>query len=196
MLMLGCLRRELDVLSRVAEIDELIVVTPDQEVRRIAEATGARVLAEPGALGLNAALEFTAMKLGAPAGWEMMVLPADLPLLSLSAVQDLLALRCEGEPVITIAPDRQLSGTNALVCSLPAALPFSFGLNSFHRHIQAAHERGLRVRVLELAPLELDIDTPEDIAILRHIDPSLSERLLGQPDGISQIQACQLNDWE
>jgi hypothetical protein len=37
--------------------------------------------------------------------------------------------------------------------------------------------------VLETAPLALDIDTPEDLAILRLVDPSLSDRLLGRCEG-------------
>jgi 2-phospho-L-lactate guanylyltransferase len=182
-LVLGCLRREIDLLSRVAGIEEVVVVTPDPEVRRIAEEMKVRVLSEPVAFGHNAALDFAARSLGAHAGGDMMILPADLPLLSLSAIEDLLALRPAGEPAIAIAPDRLCSGTNALVCPLPATLPFCFGPGSFHKHVQAAEERGLRPRVLETAPLALDIDTPEDLAILRLVDPSLSDRLLGRCEG-------------
>lgn len=182
-LVLGCLRREIDLLSHVPGVEEVVVVTPDPEVGRIAEEMKACALLEPGAFGHNAALDFAVRSLGARAGRDMMILPADLPLLNLSTIEDLLALRPGGEPAIAIAPDRLRSGTNALVCSLPASLPFSFGLGSFHKHVQAAEERDLQPRVLETMPLALDIDTPEDLAMLRLVDPNLSDQLLGRCEG-------------
>ena len=66
-----------------------------------------------------------------------------------------------------IVPDRHGAGTNALLIAPPDALEPAFGPGSFARHAALAHAAGARVRVGRLPSLELDVDTPGDLAALR-----------------------------
>jgi 2-phospho-L-lactate guanylyltransferase len=72
-----------------------------------------------------------------------------------------------------IVPDRHGSGTNGLLLTPPDALSPSFGPDSRARHERLAREAGAAWRIERPASLLLDIDTGEDLAVLR-------ERLAGE----------------
>ena len=64
-------------------------------------------------------------------------------------------------------PDRHGSGTNGLLLAPPDALSPSFGPGSRARHEQLALDAGASWRIEWPASLLLDIDTGEDLAVLR-----------------------------
>ena len=66
-----------------------------------------------------------------------------------------------------IVPDRHGSGTNALLLDPPTAIVPAFGPGSFARHAALAAGAGAAVRVGRLPSLELDVDTPGDLAALQ-----------------------------
>ena len=66
-----------------------------------------------------------------------------------------------------IVPDRHGSGTNALVLSPPDAFEPAFGPDSCARHISRARAAGISFAYEELESLALDLDTPEDMYLLR-----------------------------
>ena len=73
-----------------------------------------------------------------------------------------LASHANPSPFDIIAPDQRDHGTNALLLSPSDAIGFSFGLNSF-----AAHQEAARACHIEPVPvlrdgLAFDIATPED----------------------------------
>ena len=74
--------------------------------------------------------------------------------------------RATNPPVVVIAPDRHESGTNALLISPAGLIEYDFGENSFKRHCQRAEAAGARLEVLHLPSLALDLDLPEDLALL------------------------------
>ncbi len=74
---------------------------------------------------------------------------------------------------VVIVPDRHGTGTNGLLLTPPDAIPPSFGPGSCERHRELARAAGARGRVEQVASLLLDIDTGEDLAVLR-------ERLAGE----------------
>jgi 2-phospho-L-lactate guanylyltransferase len=92
------------------------------------------------------------------------MVPADMPLIAALDVDAV--LNAIGVAAVVIVPDRAAEGTNALVLTPPTALEPSFGEASFARHIHLAHEAGLRVCAVERDRLELDLDTPADVAEL------------------------------
>ncbi len=67
-------------------------------------------------------------------------------------------------------------GTNAALLAPPDAMPLKFGEPSFGNHLEAARQRGLTPEVLELPGLGLDIDSPEDLALLLERGPDTRER--------------------
>jgi 2-phospho-L-lactate guanylyltransferase len=94
----------------------------------------------------------------------MLTMPGDLPLLTPSDVETMAQAPHPPVPVV-LAPNRDALGTNALLLSPPDCLPFSFGHDSFQRHLKLAAERHLAVAIRRLPRLALDIDEPEDLAL-------------------------------
>jgi len=136
------------------------VLTGDPVVADLARRQGAAVLSDPGQ-GHNAALGQACAGLAPQA--RLIVLPADLPALTPAALARLAAPR----PGLTLAPDRHLTGTNALALD-PSARPgfaFRFGPDSLRLHRAEARQRGLPARILHDPGLALDIDTPADLAL-------------------------------
>jgi 2-phospho-L-lactate/phosphoenolpyruvate guanylyltransferase len=74
---------------------------------------------------------------------------------------------------VVIVPDRHGEGTNALLLTPPTALTPAFGPGSLARHAALASAGGASVRVAQAPSLELDVDTPGDLAALRS---ALAER--------------------
>ena len=63
-------------------------------------------------------------------------------------------------------PARDERGSNAVLCSPAGAVPLRFGEDSFIPHLAAARARGVEPEVVRLPRIALDIDTPEDLALL------------------------------
>ncbi|MBA3426082.1 MAG: 2-phospho-L-lactate guanylyltransferase [Rubrobacteraceae bacterium] len=148
---------------REANVENVCVVSPDETVLNFASKSGATPLVQE-SRGLNRALELGrrwAMEHGAS---ELLVLPADLPLLEPEDVRALLEI--EDYSAISISPDDARSGTNAFLLRPPDALTFHFGPGSFEKHLRAARERGLGVRIVERPGIAFDLDTAGDLARL------------------------------
>jgi len=109
----------------------------------------------------------------------ILLIPADLPLLSGGAIDAL--IRARATPGVVLAPDRGSGGTNALLLSPPDLLAPRFGEGSFGRHRRAADTADVPVTIVARAELALDIDTPADVAALLANDAdSRARRLLLQ----------------
>jgi 2-phospho-L-lactate/phosphoenolpyruvate guanylyltransferase len=147
-----------------AGVENVCVISPDRIVLSHARERGTAPLLQE-SRGLNPALEEGrrwAMDRGASA---LLVLPADLPLLDAQDVRAVLEDVREA-PCVTISPDGDHAGTNALLLRPPDALPFAFGPGSYEAHQRTAHELGLDTRILERPHLSFDLDTAEDLARL------------------------------
>jgi 2-phospho-L-lactate/phosphoenolpyruvate guanylyltransferase len=170
-LVVALLERLLAATRAAHRVAETFVVTPDADVCRVAEAAGARPIAQHGR-GLNHGLRearVAAIEAGADA---VLVLPVDLPLVTPDAVDELAAvLDAPDRPLVALVPDRHGRGTNALLVAPPDAIDFGFGGDSRAAHRHAAAEA--LARYVELrGPLELDIDTPDDLLLAEtpHVD--------------------------
>jgi 2-phospho-L-lactate guanylyltransferase len=104
----------------------------------------------------------------------VLVVPADLPLLTAEDVQALLDC-LNGDPLVALAPDRQDQGTNALLIAPPGGIPFRFGPASFVQHCRLALEAGARLEIVRRATLALDLDVPEDLALLEEIQATRAD---------------------
>lgn len=155
----------LDTLAATPGVDGVAVISRDPRVARQARAQGARVLPETG-VGLNAAVAEAARVLAGEGCATMLVVPADVPLARAEEIAEILGAR-RAAPALTLVPDRHRIGTNALACTPPAVCTPGFGGRSLERHLEAAHRAGIPVSVLELPGLGLDLDTPDDLAVLR-----------------------------
>ena len=157
-----------DVLSALAAtrgLDGVALVSRDGEAAGLAARFGARVIAEPANRGHRAAVSTAARVLATEGAEGLLQLPGDLPLASAAEIETVLAAHGRA-PAVTLVPSHDGQGTNCLAASPPQALPFLFGDVSFEPHRLAARERGIEPAVLHLPGLGLDIDTPDDLALL------------------------------
>jgi 2-phospho-L-lactate guanylyltransferase len=149
-------------LRRVRGVDAVAVVTADQAAEFTALAERVRVLRDGPQAGQSQAA-LIGIRHAREAGFDRVLLvPGDTPLLDPAEVDQLL----ERAPAVAIVPDRHLTGTNALLLTPPDAIEPSFGPGSLARHTAAAETARVDYSVERVPTLELDVDTPEDLAEL------------------------------
>jgi 2-phospho-L-lactate guanylyltransferase len=165
-LVLALLRRTVEQALAASRLAGVVVVSEDADLLRRARGMGAASLLQERP-GLNEGLA-EARAAADPDVTAIMVLPADLPSVVASAIDELaeaaeLAQRAAPDrPVVALVPDCHGTGTNALLLSPPGAIPFRFGAGSRVAHCSAARAAG--ATYVELAgPLTFDLDTPEDL---------------------------------
>ncbi len=136
--------RTLRTLRTSGRIAHIAVVTPDPYVLSWAQEQGAIPLWQPHE-GLNRGLELAR-------AW------------SVERRAD--ALLVTGEGAVVLAPDRDERGTNLLLMRPPALLPFSFGAESFARHMAISRSIAGEPLVFHAPGMAFDVDTPDDLAEL------------------------------
>jgi 2-phospho-L-lactate guanylyltransferase len=163
------LQRTLSTLSGIKELEQVLVVSRDTHALQIARQHGARTVQEDGQPHLNTALTRATVVAKVYATRGVLILPADLPLISQDDVLKLIE-RATEPPVVVIAPDRHHKGTNALLISPSGLIEYDFGENSFEKHCALAHQAGARLEIVDLPSLGLDLDLPEDLEIIREME--------------------------
>jgi 2-phospho-L-lactate guanylyltransferase len=158
-------------------IDETWVVTRDPEVKMLAETYHARVIPEPENPGLINAVTAAAKQMAVEGIGRLVFVPGDVPMVSVEELTIVLTdlgkvadsavdMSGAGGAEFTIVPARDLGGSNCICCSPPDCMKFGFGEDSFRRHLGFARELGITPRVTKLPGLGLDVDTPDDLALL------------------------------
>jgi 2-phospho-L-lactate guanylyltransferase len=157
-----------DVIAALQAVQGLpapVVVSPDREVWRRADALGCRVVEEPpGGGDLNASLAAAATAAGG--GAALLVVAADLPLASAAGLERV--LRAAAGAPVAVVPSADGGGTNVLAWRDPATFAPSFGPDSAARHLAVPGA----VRIDEPG-LSLDVDTVDDLrTVAVRLDPS------------------------
>lgn len=163
------LQNTLKTFAEVREVEEVLVISRDPQVLAIARQYGARTVREDGQPELNTAIQRATIIAQVYATRGVLVLPADLPLVTREDVLTLIE-RAGEAPAVVIAPDRHGTGTNALLVSPAGLIEYGFGENSFQRHYQRAQEAGARIEIVNLPTLGLDLDLPEDLELVRKFE--------------------------
>ena len=155
-------RHVLSVVTTTPQVIGTLVISRDTKALSIARDYNARTVQETGQPELNSALT-RATQVVASWGCEaVLVLPADLPLISREDVRQMVAMG-QKDPSMVIATDQHQNGTNALLMRPAGLIPYSFGENSFTRHTNMAREKGVEPKIYESDRLALDIDYPADL---------------------------------
>jgi 2-phospho-L-lactate guanylyltransferase len=148
------------------QVGEVVVVSRDMAVRRLAKQAGAWALVETGQ-ELNQALQQASDWITARGGRAVLILPGDLPLLQLSDLTEIVAAG-QHPPSVVIAPSQRLDGTNALLLHPPGLIRFAFGPRSFDCHQQAARGVGVEPVIYHSHTVALDLDLPEDLQAVQN----------------------------
>lgn len=192
-----------DVLSALREceaIEATIVVTCERAVAHAAGYIGAIVVEDMAEAGQSAAAALGLAKAMEEGFERALCVPGDCPTLDPAELEGLLAREPDqtglrgstpharaGDTLkpthttspqaeVAIVPDRHGNGTNGLLLAPPDAINPSFGPDSRARHERLAREGGVGWRIEQPTSLLLDIDTGDDLTVLR-------ERLAGERAG-------------
>lgn len=162
-----------------APLDGRWVVTRDPEVTAIARDFGVEVVREELNRGHTAAVAAAQREATARGAHVFATIPGDTPCVTADEIGMLVARATGGPRAAVFAPSRSGLGTNGVALAPPATMPLTFGEPSFENHLRTARERGLAPCVLTLPGLGLDIDGPDDLALLLASGPTTeSSRLL------------------
>jgi 2-phospho-L-lactate guanylyltransferase len=159
------LAHTLDTLTAIPEIEHVLVVSRDQAALALAREYGARTVQENGSPHLNVALTRATVVAKNYATRGVLIIPADLPLITPEDVRVMLE-RSVDPPVVVVAPNRRHDGTNALLVCPTGLIEYEFGPGSFHRHCKRAQNAGARLEICDLPSLALDMDLPEDLELV------------------------------
>lgn len=189
------LRRTLKVLNEVADVFRCLVISRDPAALKIGRQFGAYTYGEGDKQDLNVALTRGAHIAAAQEATGVLVIPADLPLITADDVEMMLAgvappiapsrardytngsLGFHQPRAVTICPDRSEDGTNALYVSPPIGFDFKYGEGSFQRHLREAERLGMEARIVHAPGLKFDLDTEEDLRTYKALDGALAEHV-------------------
>ena len=152
----------LDALAATRRLADVIVVTAEP----LAVHTAAIVVPDPDEAGQSAAAQRGIGAAVARGAERVLLVPGDCPALDPEELGQLLEPSAD-PPHVTVVPDRHGSGTNALLLAPPDAMAPAFGAGSLARHAARARAAGATVKVRDLPSLALDVDTRDDLAVLR-----------------------------
>ena len=97
------------------------------------------------------------------------ILPSDLANPTLEDLRDIIFFPME-ENMMVICSSYN-NGTNALHVTLPTNLKFSYGLNSFKKHLTIAKKNKIKTKILHLNSIQLDVDNEKDLTELTQKEP-------------------------
>jgi 2-phospho-L-lactate guanylyltransferase len=162
------LTNTIKTLNQVIGISQVLVVSRDPAALTLAREYSARTLQEDGHPDLNTALIRATKVAQAYSACGVLVLPADLPLITPQLIEDFIE-HAKGENEMVISPDRWGQGTNALLLKPAGVIDYRFGPGSFNHHIDQAKTYNLKLTIYEDVALGLDLDLPEDLDKLREV---------------------------
>jgi 2-phospho-L-lactate guanylyltransferase len=156
-------RHVLSVVRDAPQVIGTLVISRDGKVLSIAREYNARTVQESGAPELNSALTRATQVVASWGCKAVLVLPADLPLISREDVVNIVEMG-QNEPSIVLATDQHQDGTNALFMRPAGLISYTFGPSSYHRHTELARAQGIEPGIYHSDRLSLDIDLPADLS--------------------------------
>lgn len=167
-LVLNMLRHVIEILGESNLFEQISVVSADTNVLAQVQLWGARPLLEE-EQGHNPALHAAALQEITTGAQALLTISADLPFLQTSDICKMVEQAKQHD--VVLAPSSEGTGTNALLVHPPLAVPYVFGPGSLQRYLAEARERHLRTTCYTSIGLTLDIDTIEDLDLLRETTP-------------------------
>ena len=159
------LEHTLTTLNEISEIEHTLVVSRDPAALALTRSMGGRTVLEDGAPQFNTAIKRATIVAQAQGARAVFIIPADLPLIGPPDLKGILKLG-NTPPVVVIAPDRRLDGTNGLFINPAGLIEYGYGPGSFQRHSKCAIEAGARLEVVNSETFGLDLDLPEDLEMV------------------------------
>jgi len=142
--------------------DRVVLVSSYAPAIERARSLNWEVLIEESQVSESASVDWASRILSEQGFDTVMRLPADLPLVRGSDIDEILSIKLES-PGALLVPSREGTGTNAIIRTPPALFPSRFGPNSLAMHKEEAARAGVECRVVNNERIALDIDEPSDV---------------------------------
>lgn len=170
-----------EAVSAVQNRPSCALVTSDPFALELAHRYDFEVIADPDNSGETHAIEMATNLCVARGIESTLVIPADIPLIRSSELEQIFANTPEKGSLLVPAADGR--GTNAAFRRPANLFPLQFGNDSFKPHLAAARATGKPCTVLKFPGIGLDVDNPSDL-----------QHLLSQP-GRTRTQTL-LRQWK
>ncbi len=168
-LVLAMLDDVLHALERSGVFSKVLVVSPDDSLEKQVGKNRVIFVKQKGT-GLNAAIRQASREIFRENVSSMTTVLADLPLAGARDFQELTSIGQE-TPRVVLAPSLK-GGTNVMARSPPEVIPNSYGRWSYAKHLRAGQKKGIPVYSVSNSRLSFDVDTVQDLKVLRQLDPS------------------------
>tara|TARA_B100000029_G_scaffold508496_1_gene595545 strand:+ start:58798 stop:59436 length:639 start_codon:yes stop_codon:yes gene_type:complete len=153
-----------DVLVRSSYINEIVIVTSENEISQYENYEQIIRLEENHNSGVNNAVEI-GNKYFIKKGFDAtIVIPGDIPLINNQVLEKVFEYTNENQVIIT--PSIREDGTNLLFRSPPDIMQTSYDNNSYSSHLEMINDNNLQYSVYLEDAIRLDLDEPRDIDII------------------------------
>ncbi len=171
-----------DVVSALAgwpRRPDCALVTSDGFALELAKEYDFEIIPDPANPGETGAIEMATRACVLRGADSTLVVPADIPLIQASELDQILVHAPDEGSVLAPAADGR--GTNAAFRRPANLFPLRFGNDSFKPHLAAAQATGKPCIVLQLPGIALDIDNPTDLQqLLAHPGNTRTQSLVRQ----------------
>jgi 2-phospho-L-lactate guanylyltransferase len=153
------------------------LVTSDPFALELARQYDFEIIPDPANPGETGAIEMATCLCISRGIDSTLVIPADIPLIQASEIEQIFAHAPEQGSVLAPAADGR--GTNAVFRRPADLFPLRFGNDSFKPHLAAAEATGKPCIVLQLPSVALDVDNPADLKqLVAHPGETRTQSLL------------------
>jgi len=154
----------LNVVSKSEEFDKIIIITKEKQTFSKYKNDKIIIIEEIEELGINQAIKFAYNQLNIGESDVVLILHADIPLISKDDINWMSDKLTSHERLAIIAPSLRKDGTNALLVKPANVINFQFGKNSYEKHLELLkNKQDLEVLIFKNENISLDIDTFEDL---------------------------------
>jgi 2-phospho-L-lactate guanylyltransferase len=143
--------------------DHVAVISSDRTLLEVARRAGAIVIDEGYPRGLNAAVKLATGVLAAEGTTALCVVLSDIPLVTGPDIDAVFEAAAANGGVVLV-PSRDLTGTNMIVRTPPAAIATRFGRQSLMAHVKICEKAGVPYAIVRQPGTALDIDLASDLA--------------------------------
>lgn len=160
-----------DVAHASGTINEIVVISPDENVKDIIQHHTVSFIKEFGNFSVNNAVSIGIDYFEKKNYNSALILPIDLICLTVSDVQNIVDMGKKYDIVLT--PSKDGNGTNALYLKLPNVFHTSFDNSSLNNHILESFKKRLTMKIYVSYSTIMDVDSFDDLSfIITHSNSS------------------------
>lgn len=165
-------------LSTSATINEIIVVTKDEDAKKIAKKYNTIIIEDKTESGVNSAVALADDYILKNKSDMSIVFPQDIPFMKTQDIDFLLQFQ-KPPKFSLIVPSQKFDGTNALVRMPVDLMETHYDEDSYKIHLSVGKEKTDNTSLVFVNRIMMDVDTLDDLklGISRNEKPNLCEKL-------------------